>query len=357
MPKTLPGKPGRKRTAAKKPAGTPKVPKVPKRVPAKKPAQKRAVRKVQPKVAAAPEREEVPAVVPPAKPAEPPPIRRTVADGGPALEALAAHAQGGHGIRVFCLGRPGSGKTYAIRSLMCRVTSRGVLAFVHDTKNREPDFPGVCVPDVDAARNRKLLSHESAFVFRGDPWRGVKVSVEEICATALDVVRKSRVTLAVVVGELDEALTDGGQSWKAPAAGEVMRQGRTMGVSLLATFQDPYRCPREVRGMADAILWFHLKGPQLRYLQNQGLDPAVCQAIGELSPFEYLIETTAGWDGQVYRLASGLDVTLPPPVPPADDENVVDAPSDGVSPDQPAEGVGDQSALSAPPAPAAAAGV
>jgi hypothetical protein len=212
----------------------------------------------------------------------------------------------GDGFRHGAIGAPGYGKTHHVRRVVAAAIDRALvdLVLTHDTKSARPDFTGTILrtPGELAARAGDLEATRHA-VFRGDPLHQDEPLSPEVVAAGGRRLLRGGVRVLLNVGELDQALTEGGRSWAAPTVRWWSSQGRVLQGSLTWTTQQPKRAPDEIFDQSTSIAFFHLDARSANYLANTlMLDDRLVAELPRLDVGSYLLwEPGAEWSGRTYR--------------------------------------------------------
>lgn len=219
-----------------------------------------------------------------------------------AFEVIFAPSARQEGGRHFALGAPGYGKTWHLREVVSEAVARGLVdvVLVHDVKGREAEFEGTPIVNAEAIAG---APPSRVYVFRGSPRHDIACEADEPARLALRFARDDDpLRVALVLNELDEALTDGGRSWRAPAVRTSITQGRALEVWVMATTQQPHRCPNEPFDQATSIAFFHLDARACNYLSGTLLlDPAMVRVLPTLQVGQFVLwRPGCDWDGCIY---------------------------------------------------------
>ena len=219
----------------------------------------------------------------------------------------------GEAARVGFLGDSGSGKSSAIKRLLPH-DPRESVTLIHDDTKINAQYEGQVLGVADLAG---ASDDGRVVIFRGDPFAGTTVEVNDVARLAVQLAR-ARVKVRLVVDELDRVLTPGGRELLrtdeagpfAPSPFHVsLTQGRALGLSVFWSTQGPHRTPREVIDQATAILLFRLGPRALSYLDgSMFFDPALLKTIPNLAVPEdgstvsefVLWRPGRPWDGAIY---------------------------------------------------------
>lgn len=210
------------------------------------------------------------------------------------------------GVRHVWLGDSGSGKSVANARLISAAAGLGLTVLAHDDTKAEAQIDGPT--RVSPSEIGEISDAESAagiLVFRGDPYAGRACEVEDVAALAVRLARQ-RVRVALVIEELDRAVTPGGRELCAPSLRIALTQGRSMGLCVFSTTQSPARAPREVVDQATSIAFFRLGPRALNYLDSTlWLDSQLLRLIPVLGDFEFVLHRPGRpFDGRIYRFTS-----------------------------------------------------
>lgn len=211
---------------------------------------------------------------------------------------------------VGAIGVRGCGKTRLLKAIQAEALARGAidLALVLDVKDPEPQFPGSIRVNTAHWQAHPLAPTDApSVVFRGDPFAGIACSAEEVGAAALRLARVARLRTLTIIDELDQAVTEGGQSWEAPSVREIFTQGRSLQASIAYTTQLPHRVPAAAMDQATALALFRMDARSLRHLDGLLRFPAALErALPTLRTDDYVLwQTGSDWNAHVY--------SLPPP--------------------------------------------
>lgn len=236
-----------------------------------------------------------------------------------ALRLILAPLAKGEGFRHGAFGAPGAGKTHGIRWVIAAALRYGAadLAFSHDVKGRETEFPEGTplrsVLDVTGERLAELDKTRHAVV-RGDALvDDDELPVEPVALAARRLLRLG-IPILLNVGELDACLSDGGRAWTAPTVRWFSSQGRKLRGSLVWTTQQPKRVPDEVIDQSTTVAFHRLEARSLNYIASTlMLDTAMVAILPRLARGEFVLWTPgADWNGRVYLFPGS-----PPPAPSA----------------------------------------
>jgi hypothetical protein len=211
----------------------------------------------------------------------------------------------GDGFRHGALGAPGFGKTYHLREVIDEALDRELVDLVvtHDVKMATPEFEGTCVPQVaDAGAALAELEHTRHLILRGDPMSDVECPAEAAAGKAKELLRAGT-TVLLNIGELDNCLSDGGKSWRAPTVRWFSSQGRVLRGCLTWTTQQPKRTPDEIFDQSTTIAYFHLDRRSANYLGGTLLlDEEMVEVISKLARGEFVLyQPGLEWNRKVYR--------------------------------------------------------
>src|SRR5205814_1444411 len=109
----------------------------------------------------------------------------------------------------------GQGKTTCIRKLLEMTTPRDSITLIHDDSKRDAQYSSTVTDDWT-----KAAPDAEAVTVRGDPFTGKLIDPEYVAELALQIARAARVSVRLVIDELDRACTPGGRE----LAGEKFRE-------------------------------------------------------------------------------------------------------------------------------------
>jgi hypothetical protein len=248
---------------------------------------------VRSKVAAAQEREEVPGLV-----------RPTKGSSDEALALIFAPLERGDGFRHGAIGAPGYGKTFGLRRVLQAALERDLvdLVLTHDVKGADPEFEGhYCKTIADASDPARFDQPHK--VFRGDPYEDVFIELEDVALVGKKFLQKERLRVVLNVGELRDALTDGGRGWKSPTTLWFSAQARSLKGCLTWTVQQPKRAPDEIFDQSTTIAFHHVDKRSSNYLSNTLLlDEEMVAVLPQLANGEFVLwQQGVEWNKKVYR--------------------------------------------------------
>lgn len=222
--------------------------------------------------------------------------------GADALKLIFAPARARQGFRHLILGDSGTGKTVALRAIVAAaVALLGRALIIDDGDPWKAQFPGQCFVDANefrAALSGGLLTSTSV-VFRGEPWRRIKVDVRDCGELAWSLVCNDRKPLLVVVDEFVRCLDK--TVW--PPWREILCEGRKVQLSLVAALQEPQALYSAAKNQLSSVQ-VHRCGPTVtNYLEHVWyLSPECAQTIRMLDIGEFVIvQPATPWNGVVYR--------------------------------------------------------
>lgn len=221
-----------------------------------------------------------------------------------ALSVIFAPLARGDGFRVGAIGAPGTGKTHFMRFVVDEAIRHAVvdIVFSHDVKGREPEFSGTLLHEVGEVAVKVAEAEQTRhLVFRGSPFADEPLDPEIVGRGAQSFARGGMRVL-LNIGELDNCLTDGGRSWKAPSVRWISSQGRKLGACLLWTTQQPKRTPDECFDQASTVVFFRTAERSANYLSGTLLLPSDMVAVLPSLQDGHFVLWTPGqpWDGQIY---------------------------------------------------------
>jgi hypothetical protein len=221
-----------------------------------------------------------------------------------ALATIFSPLERGDGFRHGALGAPGYGKTYHMNAVVAAALERDLVDVIltHDTKGAAPEFTGQCYVDVAQTSAAELEQHRHA-IYRGDVRNDVDCHAEDVALLGKRLAQRGDLRVLLNIGELDNALTDGGRSWDAPTVRWFSSQGRQLRACLAWTNQQPKRCPDEIFDQSTTIAFLHLDARSSNYLGNTLLlDESMVSTLPKLARGEFVLWVPGlEWDGKVYR--------------------------------------------------------
>ena len=227
------------------------------------------------------------------------------AEKGTSAEALGlifSPLKRGDGFRHGAIGAPGYGKTYGLRQVLAAALEHDQVDVVltHDVKGAEPEFPDghQCKSLADALQDEN--PHK---VFRGDFYEDRVIEVEEVALLGKSLVQRERLRVVLNVGELRDALTEGGRSWKSPTTLWFSAQARAIKGCFTWTVQQPKRAPDEIFDQSTTIAFHHLDKRSANYLGGTLLlDEDLVAILDTLENGEFVLwQQGVDWNRRVYR--------------------------------------------------------
>jgi hypothetical protein len=222
-----------------------------------------------------------------------------------ALALIFRPLEQGDGFRHGALGAPGYGKTYHSNVVVDAALKRDLvdLVLTHDVKFAEPEFEGTCYPHVSGLTNVAAIEASRHAVFRGDIRNDVECNAEDVALLGKRLLQREQLRVLLNVGELDNCLSDGGRSWRAPTVRWFSSQGRALKGCLTWTNQQPKRCPDEIFDQSTTIAFLHLDARSSNYLGNTLLlDEDMVEILPKLARGEFVLWVPGlEWNGKVYR--------------------------------------------------------
>jgi hypothetical protein len=229
-------------------------------------------------------------------------VRPAPGESAEALGLIFAPLKRGDGFRHGAIGAPGYGKTWGLRHVLRAALERDLVDVVltHDCKGSEPDFPdGHQCKSLEEA----LHGDDPHKVFRGDFYEDRFVEVEEVAQLGKRLLQKERLRVVLNVGELRDALTEGGRSWKSPTTLWFSAQARALKGCLTWTVQQPKRAPDEIFDQSTTIAFHHLDKRSANYLGGSLLlDEEMVAILDQLENGEFVLwQQGIEWNRRVYR--------------------------------------------------------
>jgi hypothetical protein len=215
-------------------------------------------------------------------------------DFSDAAAIICASAARGEGYRHGFIGNTGSGKTTAMKALLG--SSSAAFTLIHDDAKRDAQYAGSVCDSFAAAPE-----DATTVIFRGDPFRGTVVEVEDVAALAVYLAR-ARIPIRLVVDELDRACSIGAKTLSAASLRIALTQGRALGLSVLWSTQTPQRAPIEVIDQSSTIGICQLGPRALNYLDERlCFDADLLAIVPQLQTFEFVLyEQGRPWNRTIY---------------------------------------------------------
>jgi hypothetical protein len=218
-----------------------------------------------------------------------------------ALGLIFAPIERGDGFRHGAIGAPGYGKTYGLRHVINSAIEQDLVDVVlsHDVKGAKAEFDGHFCFAVDQAKESDY-PHK---VFRPDWYKDLTIDVEDVAQLGKRLLQKEQLRVLLNVGELRDALTDGGRGWKSPTTLWFSAQARAIQGSLTWTVQQPKRAPDEIFDQSTTIAFHHLDRRSANYLGGTLLlDEEMVEVISQLANGEFVLwQQGIEWNRRVYR--------------------------------------------------------
>jgi hypothetical protein len=213
------------------------------------------------------------------QPQEPEPERKRnpeLRDREEALAAILSPLRRRQATRHVWLGEPGQGKTTANRELIEMGLEEGLLDLVltHDEKDPyDQQYPGTArvdpddlarIPPRDNEDKRRIVFRGFAITLRHDQG----CNPDSIARMAWEIVLQSRASIALNLDELTDCFIPNSQLWSGDYIGKAYRKGRSVGITVFATLQQPQMMPREV-WMAESMGIFRVSQHDAGYLASK----------------------------------------------------------------------------------------
>lgn len=221
----------------------------------------------------------------------------------PAAQALAqvggeALARG-WGWRHVALGASGSGKTFWLNRLMGHVAPSVGLVLIHDAKDPVPQYGGTV-----RARLSDLATQPPETNIVVIHAREPQHTPDDVAAAGLLLARECEQPTVVLIDEIYDALS-GRQAFQSGTTGplsEILRKGRSRGVSLACSTQIPQTLPTEILDLCDVLALFRMDARSLAYVdRTENLDPAAAAVVPRLAVGEcILLRRGHDWDRTIY---------------------------------------------------------
>lgn len=220
-----------------------------------------------------------------------------------ALGLIFAPLKAKDGFRHGAIGAPGTGKTHGLRKVVAAALERDLVDVVlsHDVKGAEPEWFGYDCVTVEHCHAAELARHRHA-VFRGDPYTDVRCEIEDVAQLGKRLAQRERLRVLLNVGELKDALSDGGRAWTSPSTLWFSAQGRSLQSCLTWTVQQPKRAPDEIWDQSTTIALHGVRKRSVNYLRDTlELDDEMVYVLPQLARGEFaLYQPGLDWNGQVY---------------------------------------------------------
>lgn len=207
------------------------------------------------------------------------------------------------GFRHGAIGCPGSGKTHGLRKVVAAALERELVEVVltHDVKGADPEWQGYFCETVAHCRSEELTRHPHA-VFRGNLCNDVQCPIEDVAQLGKKMLQKERLKVLLNVGELKDALSDGGRAWTSPTTLWFSAQARSLQGCLTWTVQQPKRVPDEIWDQSTTISMHRMLKRSLNYLRSTlELDDEMVYVLPKLDRGEFVLyQPESEWNGLVY---------------------------------------------------------
>lgn len=199
-----------------------------------------------------------------------------------ALSSILDPIRNGQATRHLCLGDPGQGKTTFNRQLIALAMKEHLFDVVltHDEKDpRLCQYNGSIRVDPSDLASNPIKEDENSreIVFRG---HALTKSVEggcdpdSIAQMAWEIVFQSDedISICLNLDELSDCFIPNSQLWSGTYIGKAYRKGRSVGITVFATLQQPQSMPREV-WMAETMVIFRCSPHDASYLAAKRVFP------------------------------------------------------------------------------------
>jgi len=235
---------------------------------------------------------------------EPSVVRAEKGDCVEAVRLIFAPLKQKDGFRHGAIGCPGSGKTHGLRKVVAAALDQEIVdvALTHDVKGADPEWYGYYCRTVAECR-AELLARERHAVFRGDVLTDVACDVEGVALKGKEMLQRERLRVLLNVGELKDALTEGGKGWRSPTTLWFSAQARSLRGCFTWTVQQPKRVPDEIWDQSTTIAMHRVLKRSVNYLRNTlELDDEMVAVLPQLARGEFVLyQPEADWNGKVYR--------------------------------------------------------
>ncbi len=185
---------------------------------------------------------------------------------------------------------------------LAKKAARPSLTLIHDVKHADRcQYPGWKTTDPATALDN-VPDGATSIVFRNDPYAGIYVNPDDVCALALRLAR-ARMPVRLCIDELSKVVTDGGKALTAPSFRECNSEGGAMGLSIISSTQDPHRCPETVLASATAVVIGNLGPREVNYLDGPlCFDSDMMEIVPTLQKGQFVIRFSGEsvWDRTVY---------------------------------------------------------
>ena len=213
----------------------------------------------------------------------------------------------GEGNRIAIIGNTRMGKSTLGRIIAWEHRERNHIILAHDDTKREPQIDGTIREHPDDLETNppdpEKGEDDMAVVFRGNPFSGRVVEVEDVAALAMKCGRR-RQPVYLYVDELRRAVSEGtGQSIRSDSLRQAYEQGGALMVSVCVTTQSPARLPAEIHDQSSAVAVMRLGDRARNYMKERlYYDKDQLEMIATLDKGEFIVARPGhDWDGCKYR--------------------------------------------------------
>jgi hypothetical protein len=232
------------------------------------------------------------------------------------FKRIAGALDKGEGFRHLWLGDSGMGKTTANRMLLKYIGKRVLLTLTIDDKSiHRPEYDHAAyranpqdLRERPLTRSEEKLRHIS---FRGICYskealqRMVKVKPNDVAIMAWDLVRMADkpIMVAINLDELGKAQIPNSQNWDGAELPLAYREGRAVGISMIASTQTPQILNRESFALSDTMGVFRMTSREGNYLvQQRVLTKEMVPIVERLEVGQWLlIQKSVPWDSTIYK--------------------------------------------------------
>jgi hypothetical protein len=240
-------------------------------------------------------------------------------DGNMVLPRITQSLQKREGFRHLTLGDSGMGKTTFTRALIAYLKSRVDVILTVDTKNKwHPEYidPNFRVNPMHL-KSYPLYGKEKEnrhISFRGICYSDEalkqmqEVRPDDVASMAWDLVRLKPIQVVMNLDELGHAIRPNSQVWDGKYIAKAYREGRAVGLSVIAGTQMPQILPREAFALSDTICVFRMTSREAQYLVDyKCIDANEVDKVANLKVGEFVfLQKSVPNDGEIYKL-EGID--------------------------------------------------
>ncbi len=217
-----------------------------------------------------------------------------------AIEHIFTYAGPRQGTRIAVTGSTGSGKTWWQRKVVTYAAQRDDYVFIHDAKDRVPQYQGGAVRDSIFSLHRNPAPSNVVIFRHEDPERVADLAWR---------VSGNGMTATLLIDEIMDAMS-APMHWRAKAGAkgagsridEIYRKGRSRGVTVIGSTQAPQWWPTVAMTQSDFKILFRMDTRSLDYakdslrLTNREVETIRKLAIGQF----IMVQQGIDWNGVVY---------------------------------------------------------